>query len=317
MKNERLSERERRIWLMTAMVAPVVHTASGCSWLPVLLIGAVCMAICWGMDAISSGKELSEWVAWVKLLWIAPVICVIMSWSALYWQGISAQSGTAYVILAVAALAAYQGEKKSARAGNILRYFIAILIGAVLFSGLKDMRWENLRPQWQTSSADFILAFLIPSLVSAGMGVTGRIQTKLKMLAFAGVVAVIVSGVLTLRESVALRAPFYELSRSASLLGVAKRFESVTACGMTLGFYVLLSFLLNNGVGHWEARKRNRALLAVVLLAATLYTLLGEFDSRYLAMGAIITWVLLPTLDIMKNNYKKFQNSIDKDGTKW
>lgn len=317
MKDNSLSEREQRIWLMTAMSVPAVHAASSCSWLSVLLLGAVCAAICWGMDVISYNKELSKWVLWIRYFWMAPVLAWVMRWSALYWQGSIPQTGVALSLLTMAAAGALSGEERSARSGNILRYFIAALVGAVLLSGLKDIRPENLKPRWQMGSADVILVFLIPAVIATESGSGSGIRSKIRVVLLAAATAAIGSGVLSLRETVKLQAPFYELSRSASVFSVAKRFESLAACGMTLGFYAVVNFLLNRAVVQWKGENRSRAVIGLSLLSAGLYLVSEEIDSRTLTMGVIIAWILLPVIDIMKNNYKKFQNGIDKNGMKW
>lgn len=291
-------ERRSDSWLLTALAAPLAQTASGCSWTAVLGTGAVCLCLCWAAERMRRGNPSGKLFSGVQWLWLTFVMGAALGWTAECWQDGKGSPVIGAALLLLAAWTASKGSGVSSRAGNLLRFFLAVLIGGVLLSGLGDIRFPNLKPQWRMNSAYVVTLFLLPAAAACGTGEKSGGKSKLAILLFAVGTAAVTSGVLSAGYAARQDSAFFELSRSAELLGTARRFESLAALGMTLGYYVFLTFLLNLS-GAWVERavpgKRN---LGIWLGAAGgfLALLLGAADDRYLAVGSVGVWIVLPVI---------------------
>ena len=102
------------------------------------------------------------------------------------------------------------------------------------------------------------------------------------------------------------KAPFYEMARAMSFLGTAERFESVVAAGMTLGYFVLITLLLRSTANAWESRKNRKVGIWVSAAFIALVFISGmRMNSRLLAVGTVLVWVVLPVLEKIARNIKK------------
>lgn len=291
-------EKRSDSWLLTALAAPLAQTASGCSWAAVLGTGTVCLCLCWAAEGMRRRDPSGKLFSGMQWLWLIFVMGAALKWTAECWQDGQGSAVIGATLLLLAAWTASKGSSVSSRAGNLLRFFLAVLIGGVLLSGLGDIRLTNLRPQWRMNSAHIVTLFLFPAAAAWGTGGKSGGKSKLAILLFAVCTAAVTSGVLSAGYAARQASAFYELSRSAELLGTARRFESLAALGMTLGYYVFLTFLLDLS-GAWAERavpgKRN---LGIWLGAAggMLMLLTGTLNDRYLAVGSVGVWIILPVI---------------------
>lgn len=288
--------RKADAWLLTAMAAPLAQIASGCSWPAVLLTGAVCLALCWAMEHLPkpSGRPFSG----LQWLWLILVMGAALEWMADCWQDGKGSPVIGGTLLLLAAWTASKGEEVGSRAGNLLRFFLIVLIGGVILSGLGDIRLSNLKPRWRLSSGHIVTLFLVPAGAVWARNVKTGWKAKACLLLFAGVTAAVTTGVLSGSYAARQVSAFYELSRSADLLGAAPRFESLAALGMTLGYYVFLTYLLNLS-GQWaEKAFSGKRSLGVWLAAAGAGAVLltGALNDRFLALGCVAVWIVLPTM---------------------
>lgn len=283
-------------WLLTALAAPLARISSGCSWLTVLVIGAVCLGLCWGVERLR--KPTGKFFSGVQWLWLIFIIGMTLGWTADCWKDGENSPVIGAALLLLAAWTASKGEDVGSRAGNLLRFFLVVLIGGVLLSGLGDIRLSNLRPQWRMNTAHTVTLFLIPAAAAWNGCAQSRGKTKLAILLFAMVTAAIATGVLSGGYASSRVSAFYELSRSTELLGTARRFESLAGLGMTLGYYVFLTLLLTMA-GKWaECTFPGKRTLGIWLGAAggMLAYLTGAFNDRALALGSVAVWIILPLL---------------------
>ena len=280
-----------RIFFRTAMVAPVVQAASRCSWAAALGIGVLCAGICRLQEKLGTPEQ--GWLSAVKWIWL-----IVIGGSALRWIGYGWQTSAWVIpgtILVLSAWTAAGGSGKSVAAGNVLRFGILALLGTILVSGLWDIRVENLKPGWTLSGAELITVLLFP----AAFPTEGRKKAGWFLLTLAGVTAIVTAGVLT--EGYALRhdSPFFELSKNVQLLGTAKRYESLGAAGLTLGYYVFFTCLLRGCADLGEAMKVDREKGTVWLSAAGMAIGYGLEYWQYeeiLALGSALLFGLLPLI---------------------
>lgn len=291
-----LEDKKADAWLLTALAAPLARTASGCSWLTVLAIGAVCLGLCWGVEQLR--KPAGRFFSGVQWLWLIFAIGMVLGWTADCWKDGENSPVIGAALLLLAAWTSSKGESVGSRAGNLLRFFLLVLIGGVLLSGLGDIRLSNLRPRWRMNTAYIVTLFLLPAAFAWNQRTKSGGKTKLALLLFAVCTAAVTAGVLSGGYAASQISAFYELSRSTELLGSARRFESLAGLGMTLGYYVFLTLLLTMA-GKWaEQAVPGKRTQGIWLGAAggMLAYLTGMLNDRMLALGSVAVWIVLPVL---------------------
>lgn len=301
-----MTEKEHTLWLTAALLSPVTHTASGCSWVAVAAVAILCMSIHYAMAKIAVSGESGRWLGALQWLWMLLVISEFMHWTKLCWPGDGTEAVIPLTLLLLAAYTVAKGKTSASRAGSTMRWPVLILFGAVLLSGVKEVQLKNLKPQWQMQTANLITAMLIPAM-GAGYG---SWKGKGRTVLYAVAVSAVCTGVLSLNYIRGCNAPFYELGRSVTLLGIGQRFESLVAAGMTLGYYVLFTYLIGITAKSWEPEgRRNRSIWISALFVAAVFVSGMRLNSRLLAVGNLAVWVLFP---VLKNIAKKMKKPIDK-----
>lgn len=246
----------------------------------------------------TKGKILAA----LQWLWMLIVVSEFLHWIMLCWPDHRNYYVVPLAILLLAACSLQKGRKSTINAAGVLFWVIAFLVGAVLISGIREIRWENLKPRWKMQTAYYVVVMLIPVMAQ---GMKPRFGNwKIPTLGI--VVSVIISGVLSLQYVAKLSAPFYEMSRSLSLLGIGERFESLCAVGMTLGYFALMTYLLNITASLWGRCNQKRQGIWVSAAFVGMVFLSGmRMNSRLLAVGTLGIWVLLPTFEKITKNIKK------------
>ena len=302
-------EKNKTVWFLTALAVPVLQAASGCSWLTSAVLGILCLGVCAGVEAMDVPE--TKWLSAVQWVWMTVILCTAMRWTLFCWPSDSPViPGT---LLLLAAWTAADGEEQSLRAGNLLRFSLIALLGAVLLSGVWDMRGENLRPNWRMDNADLVTVLLLPAagvcLGSKGVG------TKLFLLALAIAVSAVVTGVLSGPFAAVQASAIYELSKSVRLLGVAERFESLAAAGMTLGYYVFACWCINL-CGKWGktvtgAERAWPVWLTAVAAFAGFFLKLPKTGS-FVPAGTVIMFVFVPLTAALIGKWKKRKKNLKK-----
>ena len=305
MSHKEITEKQESAWLAAAMIAPLAQTASGCTWPAVLLLGGACLLICWALGKYSA--ESSGWLNILQGIWNCVVISEILHWSVYCWPDQRSAYAVPLTLLLLAAWAA-SGGARAVRSGCVLLWPVVLLLGAVLLSGIPEVQPENLMSGWQIPGAHLITAALIPAL-SAGRGEKGNSRLLWRAAIFAMATAAITAGVLSSAVSGRERVPIYELSRSLSLFGVGKRLESLIAAAMTMGYYVTVTFLISIGK---NAQENQKAVWWVAALSGILLISGLHLDSRLMALGSVLIWVVLPLLSGLEKNFKKRKKGVDK-----
>ncbi len=301
MKREK-TDKQASVWLLTALLAPLAQTASASSWLACAVSGGICLSLAqWSKKYIG---EPSPWLARLQGLWSAVIIAKLLQWTSGYWQGYSYHQILPLILLAAAAYTAMD-PKRAARVGCTLLGPVVVLLGAVLLSGVSEIKLSNLKPVWNMPDAGLITILLIPCLAAGTTG-KGKGGKFLWLYAFALAVSVVTSGVLSAKVSAAAVSGVYELSRSVSLFGVAERFESLAAAAMTLGFFGAMSYLL-------AVPGRGKGTVWVETAAGGALYLCGlQLDSRAAAVGSLLLWLVLPVTAELKKLSKKKEKGLDK-----
>ena len=306
MCNWEMSEKEHTLWLTAALISPITQTASGCSWVAAAMVALLCLFVNYGMERIGTREDPGRWLGAIQWLWMLLVISEFMHWAQYSWPADGTEAAVPLVLLLLAAYTVTKGTMTASRAGSAMRWPLAALFGAVLLSGIKEVELSNLRPQWQMQTASMITAMLVPAM---GMRY-GTWKGKGRSFLYAVTVSVISTGVLSAQYVSGAKAPFYELGRSVSFLGVGQRFESLVSAGMTLGYYVLLTYLIGISAKAWEpGGKRARSIWISTVFAGAVFISGMRMNSRLLAVGNLAVWVIFP---LVKNIVKKVKKPLDK-----
>lgn len=299
MYHKEITGKQSAAWLAAALAAPLAQTASACSWPVALAVGGICLLTCWGVVKYTTKPD--GWVRILQSLWACVILSELLHWSTYCWPAHQSGWAVPLTLLLLALWAAGSGKEKAARVGCVLFWPLALLLGAVLLSGVPDMKLQNLKPVWQMPDAHLITVLLLPALWRPGEGKgNGRMLTGLML--FALTASAVTAGVLSPAVSGGMRAPIYELSRSLSLLGIAERFESLVAAAMTMGYFTVLTYLLSIPKSTWKGKK---GLWGCTAFSALLFFSGLRADSRLLAIGSILLWIVLPVVCHWKNNFKK------------
>lgn len=302
-------EKNKRIWFLTALAVPVLQAASGCSWLTALGLGILCLGISLGLESL--GVPEVKWLLGIQWVWMIVILSAVLGWSVDCWSMDSlVVPGT---LLLLAAWSASSGEEQCMRAGNILRFFIVALLGAVLLSGLWDIKTGNLRPNWRMDNTDLVTVLLLPA---AGMGMGGKgAGQKIFLMALTLASSTIVTGVLSGPYAAEQTSAFYELSKSVRLLGTAERFESLAAAGMTLGYYVFAGWSLSL-CGRWaEAVTKKKTSWMVWVSAAAAFVgfyIKWQKNNIFIPLGTVIVFVFVPLAAALINKWGKRKKNLEK-----
>ena len=297
-------------WLLAAMAAPLTQAASNCSWTAALTLVALGLGISWGLDRVQAGGTRWKITGAIQWLWMLLVVAEFLHWIMLCWPGYSDYRGAPLILLVLSALSAAKGEENCARTGSVLLWIIAFLLGAVLISGIKEIEWQNLKPQWRMQTAYLSFVMLLPAM-GTGMGTAKRNS----LLIYGLLVSLVTTGFMSMPLIEKMHAPFYKMSESISFLGVGKRFESLAAVGMTLGYFALVSYLLRVMAKAWEMGKSQRRSVWISAVFCGLVFVSGmRLNSRLLTLGTLVIWVAIPALEIIS---KKPKFPIDKSHSTW
>lgn len=303
MNTNEISNRQSGLWFLAAIAAPLAKAASGCSWPAVLILGGVTLLVAWWL--IQYGTEHKPWLDILQGLWASVVISEMLYWCEACWPSHSNGKAATLILLGLCVWLASKGRERTARVGCILIWPVGLLLGLILMSAVPEIKVQNLYPVWQMPDASLVTVLLFTTLYrrqgkEIGVGVHGS------LLCLGLVVSVITVGVLSPYVSGKAEAGVYELSRSISFFGVSQRLESVAAAGMTIGYFGGIGYLLSIPE---ETANRGRMVAAYGGLAGLLFLVDIRLDSRILAIGSLLIWVILPAVCCVKKLFQKSPKS--------
>ena len=286
-------------WIIGGISAPLAYLAGHDSWLVVLTVGVVCSALCrlvlWSADRQGAS---GRWYCIIQAVWLAVISREIAEWTAQCWPTGAGFPVVPLTLLVLATFAAWDGAERASRAGSVLFWFLALLYGIILASGVQNIKFSYLLPDMDLPSPMLIVAFLLPAVAAflpceergSSAGLAG-------IVVFAVAVSVLTSGTLSLQVAQASSLPVYEFSKSLSLFGVAERFEAFVSVALTIGFFSLHSFLLS-AAGHLTEcalpGKGRAGVLVTAVLAGGLMLLSPKIPELILVCFSIFLWGVLP-----------------------
>ena len=266
---------------------PLAQTAGATPWQLTVVIGAVCITLCWAVERYC--REPSQRLSQLQKIPVVLLAVKAMEWTGLCWPQ-EEKGHIALILLTLAAWTGTQGREEAA--AGALRHLIRILVGIVLLSGLREISLENLKPQWLPPDPTLAAVLLVPAICR-------RKEACVRAWLTAVTYSIFTQGILSAEVAQGVPAPFWELGRSMSLLGTTERFESLIAVALTLGYYGFLSHLMARGRWLW-------------LPTVVLYLSGASADGALITLAALVFWVFLPLSEALKNNLRNMKKGVDK-----
>lgn len=298
-----INKREYKAWIASAMLIPVVMSASESAPLPT--IGTVLLCLLLGKLPESEPGGLLALIRWCFL---SVFLSRLLEITGICWRGRGAEYAVPAALLAMGFLAMRKGTAPAARAAAVLRYGMFAVVVGILISGfgeignlpeaMKETKWNLLLPVW----------LLVP-FKGQTKGKAGRI--KLLAGGTAIVSSAVTWSVLNKNQN------FYTLSKSISMFGAVERYESLASMVITLGVFSAITVLLAQSGENWKwagLGKQQTGILWAVAASGILYLLPWEIRDLYLAIGAIGFWTLIPAVESV---LKKAGKGVDKRGNPW
>lgn len=296
MYNEKLPGRQLTTWLAAALIPTVIQRTSGSPWLAVLISASLCLlCVClrWCCPSTTGGK-LVPVLQWIVIVTVLGTVCEasVSSWPR------GGHKAVGLILLALAAWSAWKGPSAAARVGCVLFWFVLLLYLVLLGAGLKQVRLQWLLPTRGDADALGCVLLLTPAAAAIHLNKREKCSPRLTVIGlFALAASVVTAGVLSPELAVQYDLPFYEMIRSLTIRGNARRFEALLSAAMTVGWFALISLYLSLA-GKWtEALFPGRGrggVIAAALAAAGILLCDLHIDGAILLLAAAIFWVIMP-----------------------
>lgn len=285
-------------WLFAAAVPPSIQLTAGASWLSVLLVSLVSfciMLICrsWGKTPDSKVYALAIWGIMALLLGM------LSKESVKCWPE-GGNRAVAIILLALSLWSAWKGTAAASATGCVIYWFILIIYSIIYMEGANEIQFDWLGPIRSDTPALGCIVLLTPVIAIGCLGGSRKDGLKLKYLLlylFPVLAAILTNGILSPEVSREKENAFYEMTRSLTLLGQAKRFEAILSSASAIGWFGLMSLYLvicaeMAEMIHPQWRKKGMVIAAG---AAVIYTVLDlSIPQIPVLILTAVLWVLVP-----------------------
>lgn len=281
--------KQHTLWLLAALSAPIAHL-SGSGW----LTAAITALLIFPLSLIPrSWEDIPKPLGYLEVIWLGIVAGLLLPGSAANWP-----SDNTYVVpLTLLTLAILTNAAAAPRIGAVLALCMALLAIPVAITAAKHIEPEWLSPQPGKWSPGLTLVLLLPTLPAAG-DQKRRIPCA-ALLAIA--ITALTQGVLSPRVAAAVPDPFYQTARTLGHL------EPVTAAALTLGWYALTSFLLQNAsiIAKSSDIDPKIANTLASATAATTILLPSQPNTTLITTITALLWLFLPLLHKLTTQNKR------------
>lgn len=298
MFREKIPSRQLSAWLFAGLTPVLIQLLSGSSWAWIGIAGLISVLI--NCFVWRTEWEPKRWQSALILLYIIIVLGQLVSRAAGSWPVGNSYPAVPLILLALAAWSAQKGPSAAARVGAVLFWFVLIMYLVAFGAGIKDIELKWLKPDWQIPDAMGLLLLLTPAGAVCLLRSDEKWGARLILPAILTLCAALITvGVLSPAVAAKLENPFYEMSRSIHLAGVARRFEALISAGMTVGWFALVNlFLTICGTLFGQILEGwGRTGVWICAIAAATWMLCGLHISEciLLIVGAVF-WVAMPIL---------------------
>lgn len=280
-----MKTKQRTLWLLAAMAAPLAHF-SGTGWMTTLLASAAILPL---SLLPKSWETTSKSMALVRILWLGAVAGILLRGSGAYWSS----KNEVVVPLTLLALAAVTNSSAAPRIGAVLALVMGLLAILLAVSGAARIEPGWLKPFPGSWSWGLALTLLLPNLPAAKSG-------TVRGTACAGLVAVLLStlvqGTIGANVAAAVPDPFYQTARTLGYL------EPVAAAAVTLGWYAVAVYHLESAKIIAAESEMGRKWATVLVTGTGAAMILFEVQPKtpFWSLFGLFLWVLCPFLTKMK-----------------
>lgn len=280
-----MKPKQHTLWLLAALSAPLAHF-SGSGWLMTALAASAVLPLTLLPKA---WEGMPKPLLLLQLLWLGAVAGALLTGSAVYWPS----DNDLAVPLILLALAALTDSASAPRIGAALALCIALLSIPIAVSGAARVEGAWLRPAVAAWPWALTLVLLLPNLPAAG-------DRKNRGAVYAGLLAaalaLMVQGTISAQVAASVPDPFYQTARTLGYL------EPVIAAGITLGWYAVTAYLLENARWLGKQMGLRERMASVLPLGTAILSILGgvQLCEPFWALLSTFLWVLSPFLTKIK-----------------
>lgn len=270
-----------KTWLCfpTIQAAALLQVAAGAGWSTVALTAVAAL----GLLHLPQPDRIPGWLEETRSIWGGVLIGQVLGWFVGCWPGNSAWISASLLILALWQTG--KGSQATAAAASVLAIFQLVLIVGVLAVGIQNGELKGLKPEFPALDGWLLTVLLLPAL--SCQEERKSIWPGIWALLFCLVVrAVIPANGIPERGNA-----FWEMSRSISVFGKIRRMESLTAVGLSIGFYTLVCYLLGAGEKKGSIPSGLPALVGFLTFLASF-----ELPGIYAATISGLFWIVLPMI---------------------
>lgn len=309
MFRNRISARQKNIFLIGALSAPLSTLAGMDGWiqtlLAVLIVGVLAFFACRFQEKL---ENPGKWYRIAQILWLVFLLGQLGKWPAHTWPGGTDFPVVPLTLLALGVFASLDGGSYAAWCATALFWLLLILYGVILFSGLSEWKLKNFTPESGMVSWELLLVLLLPAVV----GMLPGERAGFRGIAGVALTAVLLSlwtiGTLTRGVAEQVSWPLYESVKGMNLFGVAERYEAFVSVTATMGYFILFS-LLFSGIGT-QAEEipglgGKKAVGAAGVISAALMLYVPHLPGECLFFGGILFWLVLPAFELFIKKSKK------------
>lgn len=270
--------KQHTLWLLAALSAPIAHL-SGTGWLTAALTALAILPL---SLIPRSWEDIPKPLAYLEAIWLGIVAGLLLPASAANWPS----DNTRVVPLTILALAIFTNTAAAPRIGSVLAFCMALLAIPVGIAAAQRIEPEWLAPTLSPWSPGLTLILLLPALPAAG--------DRKRRIPYAALLTIVMTaltqGVLSPQVAAAVPDPFYQTARTLGHL------EPVTAAGLTLGWYALTSFLLQNGARIAKSSGIKPKTATTLAAAAAAIAILIPWQPNKILITAItaLLWLIVP-----------------------
>lgn len=270
--------KQHTLWLLAALTAPIAHL-SGTGWLTAALTAVAILPL---SLSPRSWEELPKSLAYLEILWLGIVAGLLLPGSAANWPS----DNQSVVPLTILVFAALTNTAAAPRIGAVLAFCMALLAIPVGIATSTQIEPRWLTPTISPWSPGLVLILLLPTLPAAG--------DRKRRIPYAALLTIVITaltqGVLSPQVGAKVPDPFYQTARTLGHL------EPIVAAGLTLGWYALACFLLQNAVTIAKSSRVKHKIATTLASAAAALTILLPWQPNRTMVSAntALLWLIVP-----------------------
>lgn len=307
MFSNKIPERRLAAWIFVAASAPAAGIYGG-KWLGISLLALLCAAAGFSVQKLCSPEPPSgRVICGLQWLWLGILLGNLAGYSATCWEPMS--KAVPLTLLALASFGASKGGEQASRGGAFLFWLVIGGLAVTLGAGAKQLHTEWMMPDLTEPEMLLVPILLLPCITvmlprrSSKCAGWNCVAAGLP----AAVFSLWLNGTLSPVVAASVPDPFYEYSKSLSLLGIAQRFEALVSCLITAGWFSLFLLLLSAAGEQAEQIQKKRGTVGVWCcagIAAAVYLSGLRLDGRVIAALTAFFWCVLPAAQSARNRKK-------------